>query len=312
MSAWPTSAAAAVAVALAVCSAAAGAQPAAGGEAVHERLEVTIREDGSAHVLHEIKRSDTPVTVPGVQGNHSGAMVTDAAGNEIRHDVSEGDGALAVALPAPEAGAIIEYDLAGAVARDGHYLTWEYSYPAATTFVMPQGTARVYLNGAAVDIGNGRVLCHGCYALLEYSPDERIYSYALAGGAPEERMEIRTAAEVTGAGIDPGVGVISAEIAGGERAFVDVAVPKALLGGPYEAYLDGSRIVASVASENATHAWLQARAGGGTLNVFGEGGSPGGGGGAPMWVVGVAAIIAGAAGVAVTLAVWARRRGGVR
>lgn len=311
MCAWPASAAVA-ALAILLAAAAAAAQQSEVGEAVHERLEVTILGDGSARVLHELKRSDGPFTVLGVQGERSGVTVTDAAGGDVRHDVSARDGALAVTVLEAGGGAMVEYAIAGAVARDGNYLSWEYSYPAATTFVMPPGTARVYLNGAAVDTGNGRVLCHGCYALLEYSTEERIHSYALAGGAPEARMEIRTAAEVTGAGLDPGVGVISAGIAGDGRAYVDVAVPKALLAGPYEAYLDGSRIVASVASENATHAWVQARAAGGTLNVFGEGGAPAGGGGWPAWAAGIAVIVAGVAVGAAAVAVWARRRGGAR
>lgn len=290
--------------------AAAGAQPDMGGVPVHERLEVAIRADGSAHVLHEVRRSEAAVTLPSVPGEHSGITMSDTRGNAVSHPVTERDGGFAVEIPPSAGGTIVEYGLAGAVAREGNYLTWEYSYPAETLFVMPPGTGRVHVNGATVDIGDSRFLCHGCYALLEYSPDERIYSYALGGGAPAGRMEIRTAATVSGAGIDTGVGVISAEIAGDARAYVDVAVPKALLGGPYEAYLDGKRLAASVAVENATHAWLQARAGGGTLNVFGEGGAAGMA--IPMWAIGAAVAAAGAAGVAITLAAWSRRRGGVR
>jgi len=306
VSAWPARLAA---LALLPAVLAAGAQVDMGGTAVHERLEVSIREDGSAHVLHEVRRSEGPVTLPSVPGEHSGITMSDTRGNEADHAVAERDGGFAVEIPPSGDGTIVEYDLAGAVAREGNYLTWEYSYPAETLFVMPPGTARVHVNGATVDIDDARFLCHGCYALLEYSPDERTYSYALAGGAPEGRMEIRTAAGVSGAGIDTDVGVISAEILGDARAYVDVAVPKALLAGPYEAYLDGGRIAASVSVENATHAWLQARAGGGTLNVFGEGGAVGG---VPMWAVGAAVAAAGAAGVAVTLAAWSRRRAGVR
>lgn len=309
MSAWPTRLAA-----LALCPAAAVAlaQLDTGGEAVHERLEVAIRADGSAHVLHEVRRSEGPVTLLSVPGEHSGISMSDTRGGAVSHAVVERDGGFAVEIPPSGAGTIVEYDLAGAVAREGNYLLWEYSYPAETLFVMPPGTVRVHVNGAAVDTDNSRFLCHGCYALLEYSPDERAYSYSLGGGAPEERMEIRTAAVVSGAGIDTGVGVISAEIAGDARAYVEVAVPKALLGGPYEAYLDGKRIAASASGENATHAWLQARAGGGTLNVFGEGGEGGGGGGVPAWAAGAALAAAGGAGVAITLLAWSRRRGGAR
>ena len=311
MSAWPTR----VVLAVLACSAmaAAGAQLAPGGGPVHERLEVTIRADGSAHVLHELKGVDSPVTLLSVPGEHSGVRISDAAGNEAGLSVTEHDGGFGVDVPASPPGTTVEYDLAAAVTRKGDYHVWSYSYPAETLFFLPPDTGRIYVNGGAVDIGNGRFLCHGCYALLEYPHEERIYSYALAGGAPEARMEIRTAATISGAVLDPGVGVISAEIVGGERAYVDVAVPRALLDGPYEAYLDGKRIAASAGQENATHAWLQARAGGGTLNVFGEGGEPAaGGGGTPAWAVGAAVAIAGAGGVAATLAAWARRRRGAR
>jgi len=309
VSAWPTRAVLAVLACSAV--AAAGAQMAAGGVPVHERLEVTIRADGSAHVLHELKGVESPVTLLSVPGEHSGVRIYDASGDEVGLPVTEHDGGFGVDVPASPPGITLEYDLAGAVTREGDYHAWSYSYPAETLFFLPPGTGRIHVNGGAVDVGNGRFLCHGCYALLEYPHEERIYSYALAGGAPEARMEIRTAATVSGAGLDPGVGVISAEIVGGERAYVDVAVPKALLAGPYEAYLDGKRIAASAGPENATHAWLQAKAGGGTLNVFGEGAEPPPGG-APAWAVGAAVAVAGAGGVAATLVAWARRRGGAR
>ncbi len=314
MCAWQTSAAVAL-VALCAITPAALAQLIVGEDAIHERLEVTIGEDGSAHVLHEVRRNDGPVTLVSVEGTYENIRMTDGAENEVDHAISTHDGGFGVTIFEPASNTIVEYDLVGALSMDGTYTSWKYSYPTETLFVMPQGVARAYINGAAVDFDNGRFLCHGCYADIEYGGDERIYSYTPPDDDDGERIEVRTVAGITDAGFDANANAISMELDADDGVYVDVAIPKSLMDGPYEAYGNERRLVASVGIENMTHSWLQIRgASSGTLNIFGGDAAGGdmGADAAPDITVGIAAIVAGAAGLGIAIAVWSRRRQRVR
>ena len=301
------------ALAAASAAPAAYAQLIVGDVASHDRLEITINEDGTAHVLHEVRRSASPVTMVSVEGEHENLVMTDAAGNTVQHAVSQNENSFGVTIFGSGTNTIIEYDLLDAVSRVGAYSTWDYRYLETTLFVMPQSVERVYINGGPVDFeGDARKIeCHGCEARLEYAPEEETGLDVRSDGAVHA-VGFRTAEDIAGAEFDAGAGALVVEVDSEAHAFVTATIPHALLEPPYEVYQADERLIARAESQNATHTELRTRVPeSGTIGIFGGAGEgkvaepeASGAGLAPL-----ALVAAGAAGIAVSVALWRRRRG---
>ncbi len=294
---------------------AAEAQLIIGDEAAHKRLEVVINDDGSAHVLHEIQKSAVPVTMLSVGGEYENFVITDADGNEPSHAISRNADGFGVTIFGSPTDTVVEYDLTDAVTTVGAYGTWDFYYPETTLFAMPESAGRVYINGGSVNLGDAtKINCHGCEALIEFTALEETYEYAAGAG---HTVGVATVATPQSAGYDAETGAIVLELDVDGHAYVDVSIPKALLGAPYEAYYEEERLAARIISEDTTHADFQLRMpGDGVLYILGSSNGTGTGTGPPADLqddlsvvnVGIAVIVAAAAGIGAVVFALRRRR----
>lgn len=238
----------------------ASAQLVIGDEATHNRLEVTIGGDGSAHVLHEIRRSTSPVTMISVDGEYENIVMTDTVGNKENHAISRNANGFGVTIFGSNTDTIVEYDLIDAVTKVGAYETWDFYYLETTLFVLPDNADQVYINGGSANVSDSkRIKCHGCQALIEYTSAENTYEYDIELGGKTHSIGVTTAAVPRSGGFDPVTDVIRLEFDVDEHAYVGVAIPHKLLEDPYEAHYDGERLRARVVSQNDTHSDFEMR-----------------------------------------------------
>lgn len=310
-----------MALAVASVMSVAHAQLLIGDDAVHKRLEITIDEDGSAHVLHELQSSLSPTTMRSVDGRYENLTMTDLAGNKMSHAVSQHENGFNVHILVSTTNTVIEYDLIDAVSKVGEYHTWDYSYPESTLFVMPDFVKRVYINESPIDFDDEKIKCHGCQALIEYAREELVKWESTTDGTDEiaHAIEIKTVADIPRIVLDYETRAIGLDIKTNGHAFVSVTIPHAFLDPPYEAHNIDRRLVARIESQNDTHSVLHTRMPeSGVLSIFGNAMATPSDNGfltveadplAHVWqVLPVMLVIAGMAGIVVVLFVWWRRR----
>jgi len=126
-----------------------------GNPATNKKLEVTIGENGEIHVMHEIKKSDSPKSVRLIEGTTSNIQVTDTDGNEMQHGISAGFGNTIITLFPTSKDIIIEYDLDDVMfTQKGITTTWYFLHLETTTFIFPESVELVFVNDRPVYLKN--------------------------------------------------------------------------------------------------------------------------------------------------------------
>lgn len=295
----------------------ADAQLIIGQEAAHKRLEITINNDGSAHILHEVRRSETPVTMISVDGQYENIVMTDTSGNEVNHAISKNAAGFGVTIFSAPTNTIVEYDLINAITTVGAYETFDYYYLETTLFVLPDSAERVYINGGSVNLEDSKkIKCHGCELVIEYTTLENTFEYVAELDGINHNIGVTTVAVPQSGGFDSESNAIRVELDVDEHAYVDITIPQALLKPSYEAYHEGQRLAARITSQNSTHAEFQLRMPGtGTLDIFGnstdtnvEKLKPTRSDDTALMIIAIAVIAIGVAGIGISIFVWKHRR----
>ena len=239
----------------------ADAQLIIGERADHKRLEITINEDGTAHVLHEINRASSPVTLVSITGQYENIIMTDINGKEANHAIAKSNDGFSVTIFNFPTNTIIEYDLLDAITRIGAYETWDYYYLESTIFTIPDNVDRIFLNEGSIELVNDvrKIECHGCDALIEYSLSESTHVYTTEIDGTSHDVEVVTVAIPQSIGFDANAQTISMNLDVDDHAFVDIVIPHGLLKGPYEAYYEQERLGARLGLQNSTHTQLELR-----------------------------------------------------
>ncbi len=268
---------------------------AAGQEQAAERIDVTMSDSGGAEVVHSVAGGGEKAVALIAGASPSDVVVEDADGDVIRHSA---EGERAVAFTAPDA-AYVKYGLDGAAPAEGGgpALAWRFFHPATTTFHLPGSVRLAFVNDRPLYFaeGGGSFNCHGCQMVLEFVPGQEAEVRRIAW---EDGREFEVEVWATpGPGrmvLDQPARSIEYEFGGPER-WVTLVLPHELLGGPYQAQVDGERIRSSVFDAGGNRSGVSLRLSGeGTAAITGASVIPEFPAAAPALAAAVAAAVAAA------------------
>lgn len=252
------------------------AQLTLGEPATQKLIEITINEQGEAHVLHEIKKSQKVVQVDTIDGTVSNLKVIDEEGNNVEYGTVGIENVTGITVFPSEEDVIIEYDLDGALFYKDGMWTWDYFNEETTTIIFPKGVDLLFVNSSPVLLHDAKgITCYGrsqnsiCDAYIEYIINE---STKLTKVQWEDRnfvVGIRTLAEISSFSFEQPTKSMSFNV-NGDKQLITLIIPLDLLWNPYEVYLDDQKILKREFFSNGTHVWLNIRPeNSGTIQIIG-------------------------------------------
>jgi hypothetical protein len=211
------------------------------GQPAIQIVNVTISEDGSAHIVHVVDPSSDPQQLNVISNDFTNLQITDENGKSVQY--GEGGGELAGFLLFPSKQKIlVEYDLDNAVSEKNGMLTWNYLYLATTAFYLPEKVDLIFANGNPVSIGNlDGIRCHGCQIKLEYRLDQKEIVEKVQWEEREFNVRIMTNANVSSFEFDQPNKRILFDVNDKDQ-YVTLLIPLELLGNPYQVSLNGEII----------------------------------------------------------------------
>ena len=227
-----------------------------GQESHQKSINVTIGSAGDMHVIHVIKKLDSPKQIDLMDGTRSNLTVHDEEGNDVDYgQIGNGDSVLI--LPSNNE-IVIEYDLADKLIVKENVWTLDFFYLDSVAFLFPEQVEVVIVNNQPAYLGekNG-ILCHGCQMILEYSIDKPSFFENIKIQDEDFLVEIRTWAKIDLFSFDPESG-FDFEVIGKNR-LVTAIVPVDLLSEPYQVSLDEEELYFYKNLNNETHVWLNMR-----------------------------------------------------
>ena len=93
-----------------------------GEKAVQKSVEVYISNEGEVHVIHEIRKSNSPKQIDLIEGVISNIKVIDEDGEEVLYSVlSDGKKEIAIVVMSSSEDYNVEYDLNNALIKNGNF-----------------------------------------------------------------------------------------------------------------------------------------------------------------------------------------------
>lgn len=235
----------------------ANAQVSIGEKAVQKSVEVMIGSDGSVHVKHVIRSSNSPVQVELIYGTVSNLSVTSEDGEKRQFSVI-GDNVGVLVLPSYE-NSIVEYDLQHVLSQIDNVWTWSFRYLHTTSFYLPEEADLIFANERPIFLDDKKgITCHGCQMVLEYSINEPITLENVKWEDKEFVVEIRSHSDIDKFIFDQPTKSITLDVKEDDR-FVTVIIPLELLWEPYTVFLDDEKMYFHEYINNGTHVWLNMR-----------------------------------------------------
>lgn len=252
------------------------AQLTLGEPAIQKSIEITINEQGEAHVLHEIMKSQKVVHVETIDGTISNLKVIDEEGNNVEYGTVGVENITGITIFPSKEDIILEYDLDDALFYKDGMWTLDYFNEETTTIIFPKGVDLVFVNNSPVLLHDAKgITCYGrsqnaiCDAYIEYVINE---STKLTKVQWEDRnfvVGIRTLAEISSFNFDQPTKSMSFNV-NGDKQLITLIIPLELLWNPYEVYLDDQKILKREFFSNSTHVWLNIRPeNSGTTHIIG-------------------------------------------
>jgi hypothetical protein len=227
------------------------------GKAQQKSVEITISDEGNAHVKHIIKSSNSPKQFELIDGTIKNLIITDEDGNkESATVIGENDSVMI--LPS-NSNSIVEYDLENLLIQKDSLWTLDFLYLESTTFFIPEKINLIYVNERPVNMaGEKGFICHGCQMVLEYSFDEQKDINHVTWEDRGFDVEINTITEIKDFNFNQPLKEINFKI-NEDNQFVTIVIPLELLWKPYLVFLDDKKILFHEYMNNGTHVWLNMR-----------------------------------------------------
>ncbi len=231
------------------------------GDAPHEVVKVTIDENGTAHVTHEVNSTAgnlKPIQIDTVNGNMNNLTVTDASGNPVEYAKIQKTPLSIIINVSQRNMTLIKYDLVNAVTNTDGVWRWNYYEPQDTdytAFHFPKGVDMVWANSRPVYLGNLGLGQHGNGFRLEYVINEPMNIQTVQMAGKNFAVGVRTVSGLGDYAFDESLKAYSFNV---DKANVPVTVimPQDLLAGPYVVTLNGNATLHQEFHNNATHAWI--------------------------------------------------------
>ena len=237
----------------------ASAQLSIGVPANHKSLEITIDENGSAHVVHEIQNNRSPQQLNVVDGTVSNLTVVSADGNDVEYGEVGLETLTGITVFPTSEDVIIEYDLDDVIAVIDGVSQWNYRYLESSTFFFPENVNLVFVNDRPVNLGEiDNITCHGCQMTLEYVINEPQIIQEVNWEQQDFKVGIQTLAEITSFNFEQPRKSISFNVNEDNR-LITLFIPLELLWNPYEVYLNDEKLFKHEFFTNETHVWLNIR-----------------------------------------------------
>ncbi|MDH2906630.1 MAG: hypothetical protein PXX83_00855 [Candidatus Nitrosotalea sp.] len=231
------------------------------GDSPHEVVKVTIDENGTAHVTHEVNSTAAnlkPIQIDTVNGNMNNLTVTDASGNPVEYAKIQKTPLSIIINVSQRNMTLVKYDLVNAVTNTDGVWRWNYYEPQDTGFTafhFPKGVDMVWANSRPVYLGNLGLGQHGNGFSLEYVINEPMNIQTVQMAGKNFAVGVRTVSGLGDYAFDESLKAYSFSI---DKANVPITVimPQALLTGPYVVTLNGNPTLHQEFHNNATHAWI--------------------------------------------------------
>lgn len=239
------------------------------GAIPEQTVEITIDEDGIAHVVHKVKASMKTLQIDAYEGNMDNLSVTDRDGNEVQYLTLEKQPVAIVLPPSGNDMIFIRYDLTDVLSLKDGVWTWEFNAATITNMYFPKAVDMIWVNDRAVYIGEKGIRHHGGHMTLEYVIDEPMVLKQVEWEDTKFTVAIRTLTNVDQFEFNQPTKSITFDVAKG-NPLVTVIVPLDLLWEPYEVYLNSNKTLNREFYNNGTHVWLGFRPDtSGTIRIIG-------------------------------------------
>lgn len=252
------------------------AQLTLGEPAIQKLIEITINEQGEAHVLHEIKKNQNVVQVDTIDGTISNLKVIDEEGNNVEYGTVGIENITGITIFPSKEDIIVEYDLNDALFYKDGMWTWDYFNEETTTIIFPKGVDLLFVNNSPVLLHDAKgITCYGrsqnaiCDAYIEYVINESTKLTKVQWEDKNFVVGFRTLAEISSFNFDQPTKSMSFNV-NGDKQLITLIIPLELLWNPYEVYLDDQKILKREFFSNGTHVWLNIRPeNSGTIQIIG-------------------------------------------
>ena len=244
----------------------AAAQLSVGDAAQQDSIVVEVGQ-GSASIEHTVRGSGGPVQLELVDGQRTNLEVRADDRNLEYASISGSNGI--VVFP-QGADFEVSYTVSGSPELIDGLWTWDFFYPESTAFLFPEGTDLVFVNGLPVDLPEGArgINCHGCQMILEYFEEQAPRAAQISWEGRSFEVGVISNGGVSSIAFDQPSKSLEFESEAG--AYTVLIIPKELLWPPYEAYLDGEKILDQENISDEQRVWLVVRPeSAGTVTVIG-------------------------------------------
>jgi hypothetical protein len=223
-------------------SSAAFAQEISFGKPAVQTVEITISEEGDAHVTHIIEPSQSSRQLNVISNDFTNLQITDKNGEPAEYAEVGGEKAGFLILPTKE-NVYITYDLENVVSEENKMWRWSYQYLASTAFYLPAKADLLFLNGNPLNLGEQKgIRCHGCQLTIEYQLDKTEIIEQVQWEEKKFDVRIITTANLDSFEFDQPNKKISFDAIGANQ-YIVLIIPKELLWNPYEVFLNEEKII---------------------------------------------------------------------
>ena len=231
-----------------------------GEKAVQKSVEVYISNEGEVHVIHEIRKSNSPKQIDLIEGVISNIKVIDEDGKEVLHSVlSDGEKEIGIVVMSSSEDYNVEYDLNNALIKNGNFWEWDFLYLEKTSFILPDELELVFANNYLVFLGDKKgIVCHGCEMLLQFSFEKNRKYVDVNWEDRKFVVEFLTDTEIEQFVFDQPMKTISFDVNESEKNVLTL-IPLELLWGPYAVFLDDEKIRYNDNYNNGTHVWIHVK-----------------------------------------------------
>jgi hypothetical protein len=231
------------------------------GESPNEVVKVSIDENGTAHVTHEVNSTTAdlkPIQIDTINGKLDNLTFTDGNGNPVEYAKIQNTPLSIVINVSQRNMTLIKYDLVNVVTNTNGVWKWNYYEPRGTdytAFHFPKGVDMVWANNRPVYLGNLGLGQHGNGFALQYVINEPVNIQTVQLAGKNIAVGVRTVSGVGDYAFDESMKAYSFNV---DRANVPITVimPQYLLAGPYDVTSNGNATLHQEFHNNATHAWI--------------------------------------------------------